>query len=74
MRLKTVFPFATALLFLLIRFASPLHLSFGDMSWEYSLGLPDGFIARVWSVIRFLVVGLGLSALIIFLHARGIRR
>jgi hypothetical protein len=52
-----------------------LHLSFGDMSWEYSLGLPDGFIARVWSVIRFLVVGLGLSALIIFfLHARGIRR
>ena len=69
MRLKTVFPFATALLFLLIRFASPLHLSFGDMSWEYSLGLPDGFIARVWSVIRFLVVGLGLSALIIVFFA-----
>src|SRR3984893_7247686 len=69
MRLKTVFPVATALLFLLIRFASPLHLSFGDMSWEYSLGSPDGLIARVWSVIRFLVVVLGLSALIIVFFA-----
>ena len=64
-RRRTAFPAATALLFVTIRFASLLHLSFGDMSWEYSLGSPGGFIPRLLYVIRFLVVGLGFSVLIV---------
>src|ERR1039458_3005613 len=69
MRLRTVFPAATALLFVLTRFALPLHLSFGDMSWEYGLGSPGGLGSRLLSVIRFLVVGLGYSVLIIVFFA-----
>lgn len=65
MRLRTVFPAATALLFVLTRFALPLHLSFGDMSWEYALGSPGGLGSRFLYVIRFLVVGLGYSVLIV---------
>jgi SAM-dependent methyltransferase len=64
MRFRAVFPAATALLFVLTRFAMPLHLSFGDMSWEFALG-SGGLSSRFLSVIRFLVVGLGYSALII---------
>jgi SAM-dependent methyltransferase len=64
MRLRTVFPAATALLFVLTRFALPLHLSFGDMSWEYNLGSP-ALGSRLLYVIRFLVIGLGYSVVIV---------
>jgi len=64
MRFRTVFPVATALLFVPTRFAMPLHLSFGDMTWEYALG-SGGLSSRFLYVIRFLVVGLGYSAVII---------
>jgi SAM-dependent methyltransferase len=64
MRFRALFPAAAALLFLLTRFALPLHLSFGDMSWNYGLG-SGGFGSRFLSVIRFLGVGLGYSLLIV---------
>jgi len=64
MRSKAAFPAAAGLLFLLTRFAMPLHLSFGDMSWEFALGAGANS-SRFLSLIRFLVVGLGYSALII---------
>jgi Spermine/spermidine synthase domain len=64
-RLRTLFPATTLLLFVLTRFALPLHLSFGDLSWEYGLGSPGGLSSRLLYLIRFLVVGLGFSALII---------
>ncbi len=65
MRLRAVFPAAAALLLVPTRFAALLHLSFPDMSWEYGLGSPGGLSSRLLYVIRFLVVGLGFSALII---------
>lgn len=64
MRFRAVFPTATALLFVLTRFAMPLHLSFGDMSWEFALG-SGGLGSRFLSLIRFLAVGLGYSVVII---------
>jgi hypothetical protein len=45
--------------------ALPLHMSFGDLSWEYSLGSPGGIGPRLMALIRFLAVALGYSALII---------
>ena len=65
MRFKAVFPTAAAFLFLLTRFASPLHLSFADVSWNYGLGSPGGLSSRLLYLIRFLAVGLGYSALIV---------
>jgi len=65
MRLRTVFPAAAALLLVPTRFAALLHLSFPDMSWEYGLGSPGVLSSRLLYVIRFLVVGLGFSALTI---------
>jgi hypothetical protein len=64
MRLRTLFPAAAALLFVLTRFAMPLHLSFGDTSWEYALG-SGGLSSRFLYVIRFLAAGVGYSAVII---------
>jgi hypothetical protein len=64
MRFRTLFPAATALLFIPTRFAMPLHLSFGDMSWEFALG-SGGLSSRFLYVLRFLAVGLGYSVLII---------
>ncbi len=63
-RLRSVFPGAALLLFVLTRFASPLHISFGDLSWEYSLGSP-GIGSRLVGLTRFLAVALGYSVLII---------
>ncbi len=65
MRLRAVFPAAAALLLVPTRFAALLHLSFPDMSWEYGLGSPGVLSSRLLYVIRFLVVGLGFSALTI---------
>jgi|HubBroStandDraft_6_1064221.scaffolds.fasta_scaffold02814_2 SAM-dependent methyltransferase len=64
MRFRAAFPAATALLFILTRFAMPLHLSFGDMSWEFAVG-SGGLSSRFPYVISFLAVSLGYSALII---------
>jgi spermidine synthase len=64
MRLRRLFPATTALLFILTRFATRLHLTFGDMSWDYNLGSGE-LGSRFLYVIRFLVVALGFSALII---------
>src|SRR6202050_2313249 len=47
MRFRAVFPTAAALLFLLTRFAAPLHLSFPDVSWNYGLVSPDGLASRL---------------------------
>jgi hypothetical protein len=63
--LRLLFPAAAASLFVLTRFASPLHLSFGDLSWEYALGSPGGLSTRLLYVVRFLAIGLGYSAVII---------
>jgi SAM-dependent methyltransferase len=64
-RMRLVLPAVTALLFLATRFAQRLHFSFGDVSWEYSLGPPAGLGSRLLSVARFLIVALGYSGLII---------
>jgi Spermine/spermidine synthase domain len=64
-RLRSSFIGAALLLFVLTRFALPLHMSFGDLSWEYSLGSPGGIGPRLMALIRFLAVALGYSALII---------
>jgi len=68
-RLRTVFPAAAALLFIPTRFASLLHLSFPDMSWEYGLGSPGGLSSRLLYVMRFFSVALGYSALIVIFFA-----
>ncbi len=64
-RLTAVFPISGALLIILIRFASWLHLSFGDVSWEYALGSAGGIGSRLLYLIRFLAVALGYSALVV---------
>ena len=65
MQFRAMFPSAAALLFLLTRFAAPLHLSFPDVSWNYGLVSPDGLVSRIVYFVRFLGIGLGYSALII---------
>jgi hypothetical protein len=65
MRFRALFPTAAALLFLLTRFASPLHLSVTDVSWNYTLGSPGGLGSRLGYIVRFLGIGLGYSALIV---------
>jgi hypothetical protein len=65
MRFRTVFPIAAALLFLVPRFASPLHLSFTDVSWNYTLVSAGSLGSRLGYVVRFLGIGLGYSALIV---------
>jgi SAM-dependent methyltransferase len=68
-RLRTALPAVTGLLFVTPRFAQALHLSFGDVSWEYSLGPPAGLGTRLLFVVRFLAVALGYSGLIILFFA-----
>lgn len=63
--LRAFLPAIAALLFVLTRFAQPLHLSFGDLSWEYSLGSTGGLETRLLLAIRFLAVTLGYSGLIV---------
>lgn len=68
-RMRAVLPAAAALLFLVTRFAQQLHLSFGDLSWEYSIGSAGGTWTRLFAVARFLVVALGYCGLIIVFFA-----
>src|SRR5271163_4321185 len=70
MRFGAAFPAATALLFILTRFATPLHLSFGDMSWEFAVD-SGGLSSRFPYVISFLAVGLGYSVIIVFFRVLG---
>ena len=64
-RMRAALPVVTGLLFVPTRFAQWLHLSFGDVSWEYSLGSSAGSGTRLLFVVRFLAVALGYSGLII---------
>jgi hypothetical protein len=57
-RLGRVFPFAGAALFLLTRFAVPLGLSIGDVSWEYNLSSLAGLGSRFLLVAWFLSITL----------------
>ncbi|MGA2416301.1 MAG: hypothetical protein ABSF59_17740 [Candidatus Sulfotelmatobacter sp.] len=67
--MRAAFPVITALLFVGIRFAQWSRLSFGDVSWEYSLGPAAGTGIRILFLVRFLAVTLGFSALIIAFFA-----
>ena len=64
-RLRIVFPFAGAALFVLIRFASALHLSVGDVSWSYGLSPTEGPGSRLVLVAWFLTIAIGYSGLTI---------
>ena len=64
-RMRTALPIATGLLFVPTRFAQWLHLSFGDVSWDYSLWSSAGLGTHLLLVARFLAVALGYSGLII---------
>lgn len=63
-RMRAMLPTAASLLFIVTRFAQWLHLSFGDVSWEYSIGSPGGTWTRLFAVARFLVVAFGYCGLI----------
>ncbi len=67
-RLRRVFPFATLLLFLLIRFASPLHLTSVDVLWGYGLELGAGnAFLRVLYVLRFIAVVFSFLTVVVLL-------
>ena len=71
-RLRIVFPFAGAALLVLTRFASPLHLSVGDVSWSYGLSPSEGQGSRLVLVAWFLAIAISFSGLaIIFFRVLG---
>ena len=71
-RVRIVFPFAGAALFVLTRFAVPLHLSVGDVSWSYGLSLSEGPFSRRVLVAWFLAIAISFSGLaIIFFRVLG---
>jgi len=71
-RLRIAFPFAGAALFVLTRFASPLRLSVGDVSWSYGLSPSEGPGSRLVLVAWFLAIAVGYSGLaILFFRVLG---
>jgi hypothetical protein len=64
-RLRIVFPFTSAALFLSIRFASQFHISVGGVSWEYNLSFFEGPGSRLFLIAWFLAIVIVYSGLII---------
>lgn len=66
-QLRQWFPIVSLVLFVLIRFATFLHLPKVDLSWSYRLAYSPGFWPRLFSALRFVTITLGITGLIVIL-------